>query len=60
VVGVPVPEDAAETVMVLVRAVLPNVAVMVELPALTPVAVKDALEAPEATDTLAGTVTTPG
>ena len=58
VVGVPVNEDDAVTVTALVYDVLPTDAVMVLVPAPTAVRVNVALVAPDAMDTLAGTVAT--
>ena len=55
VVGVPVPVEADDTVTAQVCEVLPNVPVMVALPAVPAVTVKDALDAPLATVVLEGT-----
>ena len=53
--GVPVPVEVDDTVTAHVYDVLPNVAVMVALPAVPAVTVKDALDDPLDTVTLAGT-----
>lgn len=55
VVGVPVPVEEDDTVTAQVCEVLPSVPVMVALPAVPAVTVKDALELPLATVTLEGT-----